>query len=111
MMVILLIIAAVLGLAVLYNMWLFDLLVEWEFEHHREQWERDGKPTGFLCWCPKEGKVFSDSGAAQHLNFIWLFRTPDWATESSECRRWLAYKRVTTLVASLVVLVLLLKLL
>lgn len=110
MTLILILIVAVMALAALCNMWLFDCLVKWEYEHHREQWERDGRPTGFLRWHPKEGRFWSGSGAAQQLNFVWLFKTPEWARGNSECRRLLAYKRVTTL-AALVVLGLLLKLL
>jgi hypothetical protein len=33
---------------VLFYMRLFDRLVRWEYQHHREQWERDGKPDGFF---------------------------------------------------------------
>ena len=34
--------------AVVYGMWVFDRLIRWEYEHHREQWERDGKPVGIF---------------------------------------------------------------
>jgi len=102
---------AVLGLAAMYNMWLFDRLVEWEYKNHREQWERDGKPTGCLFWHPSEPKGLSSGRVEQCLNCKWMFKMPSWATTSLECRRWIAYKRVSTLIASLVVLALLLKLL
>jgi hypothetical protein len=110
MTTILIFVVVVLGLVALCNMWLFDCLVKWEYEHHRDQWERDGKPVGFLRWHPKEDRIGSGSGTAQQLNILWLFKTPSWALGSPQCRRWLIYKRVTTLAATLAILVLLLKL-
>ena len=64
----------------------------------------------FYAGTPKKAGFGQVDGAAQQLNFVWLFKTPEWARGNSECRRLLAYKRVTTL-AALVVLGLLLKLL
>jgi hypothetical protein len=100
--------AIVVGGATFYNMWLFDCLARWEYEHHREQWERDGKPSGFLTWRPKEPKSFSIGRVEQHLNMKWTFKTPDWATTSPECHRWIVQKRISSLAAALVILVLLL---
>ena len=59
MTAILTLVVVIVGATVLYNLWLFDCLARWEYEHHREQWERDGKPSGFLAWRPKEPKSLS----------------------------------------------------
>lgn len=79
----------IVGATVLYNLWLFDCLARWEYEHHREQWERDGKPSGFLTWRPKEPKSWSSGRVEQHLNMKWTFKTPGWASASPECRHWI----------------------
>jgi ABC-type anion transport system duplicated permease subunit len=91
-------IAMMIILAIVYHMWLFDCLVRWEYEHHREQWERDGKPRGFY-WRPKECVFWLSHSAMQRLAGIVVFRTPSWAVERPECRRWILGMRVTLLVA------------
>ena len=89
-------------LAAVYNMWLFDRLVRWEYEHQREQWERDGKPSGCF-WRAVECTFWSSSTAAKQVGFAWLFKTPRWIGESSECRRWLFQMRVIALISCLAV--------
>jgi hypothetical protein len=69
-------------------MWLFDCLVRWEYDHHREQWERDGKPDGFF-WRAKECVFWSSDFAKKKLSFWWMFKTPGWISESQRTRRWL----------------------
>lgn len=98
----------IVGAAVLYNLWLFDCLARWEYEHNREQWERDGKPSGFLTWRPKEPKSWPSGRVEQHLNMKWTFKTPGWASASPECRRWIIQKRITTLAAALAIVAVLL---
>ena len=96
--------------AVLYYMRLFDSLVRWEYEHHREQWERDGKPDGFFG--RGERCVPWSSGVAKkRLDVAWLFNTPDWAAQAPQCRRWLLQKRIISAAAALVILILFARLL
>jgi len=108
MAIVITLVVAVVGATVLYNLWLFNCLVRWEYEHHHVQWERDGKPTGLL-WRPKECKFWASGRVEQRLNLLWLFKTPEWAAQSPECRRWLVQRRIITSVASLVVLIVLLR--
>ena len=96
------VIAAVI--AVVYNMWLFDCLVRWEYQHHRGQWERDGKPDGYF-WRPPECAAWSSDLAKKRVGLEWLFCTPEWA-ERSDCRRWLAQMRIISIGASIAVLAL-----
>ena len=89
-------IAMAIIMTVVYQMWLFDRLVRWEYEHHREQWERDGKPSGFY-WRPKECVFWLSHSAMHRLAGVFIFRTPEWAAERPECRRWLALMRAAML--------------
>jgi len=93
----------IVGIAVFYNLWLFDCLVRWEYEHNREQWERDGKPTGFLVWRPKEIRGRSSGGIEQGLNLRWTFKMPDWAAKNPECRWWIIQKRLASLAVVLII--------
>ena len=90
-------------LSVIYQMRLFDCLVRWEYEHHRDQWERDGRPEGYF-WRPKEAAFWSSDSAKKQLGFVWLFRTPDWIAERPDCRRWLNRLRTISFLATLAVL-------
>jgi hypothetical protein len=94
----------IVGAMVFYNLWLFDRLARWEYEHHREQWERDGKPSGFLFWRPKESDGWSSGRIEQSLNLRWTFKMPDWAAKHSECRWWIIQKRISSLAVVLIIL-------
>jgi hypothetical protein len=78
--------------AVFYQMILFDRLVKWEYEHHREQWERDGRPVGYF-WKADECGFWSGDNAKKRVEFLWIFRTPRWISESPVCQRWLVKRR------------------
>lgn len=95
-------------LTAVYQMWLFDRLIRWEYEYHRDQWERDGKPDGFF-WRAQECKVWSGDMAKKRLTTGWIFKTPGWAANSPECRRWLVHVRVIVSVTGLAVVGLLLR--
>jgi len=86
--------------SVIYNMWLFDRLVRWEYDHQREQWQRDGSPDGYF-WRPPGCTFWSSDMAKKRLGLLWLFSTPQWMAESPKCRRWLLQTRVISLLASL----------
>ncbi len=102
MTAILTVLAIVVIATILYQMSLFDRLIRWEYEHHRDQWERDGKPDGYF-WRAGESKFWSSDMAKKRLTGVWLFKTPGWAATSPECRRWLAQTRVVSFVAALAV--------
>jgi hypothetical protein len=96
--------------AVLYYMRLFDSLVRWEYHHHHEQWERDGKPDGFF-WRGEGCVPWSSGVAKKRLDVSWLFKTPGWAAQVPQCRRWLLQRRIISAAAALVVLILFARLL
>jgi hypothetical protein len=93
-------------LGVVYQMWQFDCLVKCEYEYHRDQWERDGKPDGYF-WRAKESTLWSSDAAKKRLGFLWLFKTPGWTIQRPECGRWLVRMRIITLAGALVVVALL----
>jgi len=64
-------IAMMIVSAIVYQMWLFDCLIRCEYEHHREQWERDGKPSGFF-WHPKEREFWSSNSAMHRLAGVFI---------------------------------------
>ncbi len=74
----------------------FDRLVKWQHEHHREEWEKDGKPDGFF-WMPTARKSWRGHLAMTKLNVLWLFRTPPWARSGSPSRRWFIQFRIAVL--------------
>ena len=82
---------------VVYGMWLFDRLVRWEYEHHREEWERDGRPDGFF-WRAEGCTSWKSNIAKKRLSVAWLFDTPLWAASAPECRPWLQHSRVVALI-------------
>jgi hypothetical protein len=91
------IVVVVGGCFVIYCIWLFDQLVRWEYEHHRAQWEKDGKPKG-ICWRAEGRPMWEGDFAKLRVFFFWAFNTPAWAKASPCCRRWLQHFRITVLV-------------
>ena len=78
----------------------FDLLVSREYTVHREQWVRDGRPFGIM-WRPRAAD--RTGSASAHLaklrvQFVWLFRTPQWVSGDAAARRLLWLLRVSALV-------------
>ena|ERR1043165_4520406 len=88
--------------AILYSSWLFDRLARYEYEHHREQWERDGRPIG-VYWRPSETTIFRSRAGKNWWRLAWLFHTPRWARSSSQCRAWLLQIRCITLLWGVIV--------
>jgi hypothetical protein len=96
--------------AIIYYMKLFDLLVGWEYQNHRDQWERDGKPDGFF-WRGAECIPRSSGLAKKRLDVKWLFKTPDWAVQNTKCRFWLMQRRCIAAAVAVGILSVLAKLL
>jgi len=60
----------------------FDRLLQHEHRHHPDQWDADGKPTGYF-WMP-EGTPLRMNPAGGRIATAWLFRkAPQWI-ESDE---------------------------
>ena len=74
----------------------FDRLVRTEYADHRNSWEADGRPRGFL-WSAPECTWFRSAWATNRLSFVWLVSTPRWAIESPECRTYLKRMRYCVL--------------
>jgi hypothetical protein len=70
----------------------FDRLIRYEYRAHREAWERDGKPTGYL-FSPPEATWFRSRIAAGDCSMGWLFWTPPWIRDDSVARALLSRMR------------------
>jgi hypothetical protein len=94
----LIILALVAYISILtHAVWSATEIVRWEYEHHRDEWQRDGYPAG-LFWRAKECTVWSSNVAIWRLLFVWVFKTPEWASGSPECLRWFHRLRLAALV-------------
>ena len=54
-----------------------DQLIRREYSFHRQAWERDGRPNGFV-FRPPEVRFFSSCIAFQWCSVAWSFYTPEW---------------------------------
>jgi hypothetical protein len=57
----------------------FDGLVRHEYRFHRDTWEKDGRPRGFL-FVPPERTFFGSNFAFHRCVWSWLFHTPSWVS-------------------------------
>jgi hypothetical protein len=88
----------VMLIAVLFGAFYFlDRLIRYEYQFHREAWERDGRPVGFF-FRPPETSWLHSSFAFQRCEFAWLFRTPQWTRADSAARTLLSRLRWCVLV-------------
>ena len=94
---------AVLFLVGLTAFWMFDKLVRSEYASHREDWEQDGKPSGFF-FHPPETQTPGSWLAFQRCTFVWLFKTPEWMRQDERTLRWVFWLRVSVLTWNLGVL-------
>lgn len=86
---------AVLILILLIGFIIFDKILRFEYENHREIWEEDKKPIGIL-WVPDKASVLYGSYARNSLAIKWLFKNPQWAEHEREVIKWLYwYRRLT----------------
>jgi hypothetical protein len=84
--------------AVLISAFYFlDVLVRHEYQFHRDAWEQDGRPTGYL-FCPLEATLVRSRLAFGRLSMAWLFWTPQWVRDDSAARRLLSRLRWCVLV-------------
>ncbi len=60
----------------------FDSLLRIEYEHFTDNWESDGRPTGFF-WHPSGVKVtIRSSWARGRCALLWPIRPPKWVSSS-----------------------------
>jgi len=74
-----------------------DVLVRHEYQFHRNAWEEDGRPTGYV-FCPLEATFFRSRLAFTRLSMAWLFWTPQWMRDDSGARKLLSRLRWCVLV-------------
>jgi hypothetical protein len=70
----------------------FDRLIRHEYHAHREAWERDGRPTGYL-FSPPESTLFRSRLASGRCSGGWLFWTPPWIRSDNVARALLSRMR------------------
>lgn len=56
----------------------FDHLVRYMHEHHQEEWNRSGAPTGFF-WVPEGQSWWSAWFSGHRMRAKWFFCEPEWA--------------------------------
>src|SRR6266704_3268357 len=92
-------------IAVLFGAFYFlDRLIRYEYQFHREAWERDGRPVGFF-FRPPETSWLHSSFAFQRCAFAWLFRTPQWTRDDSAARTLLSRLRWCVLVWNISIII------
>src|SRR6266480_4840348 len=74
-----------------------DQLIRREYSFHRQAWERDGRPNGFL-FRPPELRLFSSGMAFQRCSLSWPFYTPEWVRADATARTLHRRMRVCVLV-------------
>jgi len=87
-----------------YAFFLFDRLVQAEYQEHREAWEADGRPAGFF-WRPPESRFLACGPARTRLALALLFRTPGWIAASPALTTQLRWHRWLVLVWNVGILV------
>jgi hypothetical protein len=84
--------------AVLISAFYFlDRLIRYEYQFHRDAWDRDGRPVGYL-FRPPEATWFRSGFAFHRCAFGWLFYTPQWTRDDSAARTLLSRLRWCVLV-------------
>jgi hypothetical protein len=74
-----------------------DRLIRYEYQFHREAWERDGRPVGYF-FRPPEISWFRGAYAGHCCAVGWLFYTPPWTRDDMTARTLLSLLRWCLLV-------------
>jgi hypothetical protein len=76
-----------------------DRLIRLEYRNWRKEWEKDGRPHGYLFVAP-ESKSFGgllvslrSSRALRTVWIEWLFKTPEWMAKQEGARRLIWFHR------------------
>src|SRR5947207_10126469 len=56
---------------------LLDQLLKYEYRYHPDDWDADGKPSGFL-WCPPDAQWLFTVLRPFAPPLGWLFKSPAW---------------------------------
>ncbi len=89
-------IAVVVVLGVLMRAFInFDRLIKLQYARHKEEWVRDGMPSGFIWRAPENG-VFSLS--RNRVAVVLMFKTPGWAANEPEALEYLRTLRTSVLI-------------
>jgi hypothetical protein len=85
-------------IAVLLSSFYFlERLIRYEYQFHRDSWERDGGPIGWF-FRPPESSWLRSGFAFHRVAFGWLFHTPQWTRGDSTARSLLSRLRWCVLV-------------
>jgi hypothetical protein len=69
-----------LAVVLIASLYFLDRLIRYEYQFHRDVWERDGRPVGYL-FRPLEASWFRSGLAFHRCAFRWLFYTPQWTRD------------------------------
>ena len=95
----------ILGLPILIRAFLaFDHLVAVERSQYPAAWESDGRPRPILRGMFRTKASLAGWLATQRCLFIWLFRTPSWASADPTAQATLRRLRVAAAIWNLVVM-------
>jgi hypothetical protein len=61
----------------LWALFTVSRLIQHEYLFHREAWESDGRPIGYM-WRPPEASWFRSQFAFHRCALAWPLSTPDW---------------------------------
>ena len=82
-----------------------DRLVRHEYQFHRDAWEGDGRPTGYL-FRPPESTWIRSRLAFGEVSMAWLFWTPLWVREDATAKNLLSSLRWRVLAWNVGILIL-----
>ncbi len=74
---------------------LFDKVLKFQYSNYRSEWEKAGKPMGFL-WIPAEASLFGGSIQRSVRVLVWTFGDDDWMRKEPAILRILLYMRLCT---------------
>jgi uncharacterized integral membrane protein len=95
--VVLVIVGFALAGVLISAFYFLDRLIRHEYQFHREAWEHDGRPVGYLFRPP--GATSFRSGLAFHLCGLgWPLLTPRWVREDLAAKRLLSRLRWCVLI-------------
>jgi hypothetical protein len=69
-----------------------DCLIRHEYQFHRDAWEKDGRPTGYL-FRPPEATWFRSGFAFQRCALSWPLHTPRWVRDDLTAKKLLSRLR------------------
>jgi hypothetical protein len=75
-------------------LFLLSRLLKIEHDDFRDQWERDGRPSGMPFWIPLDDlHLMGFRSYPWFVGYLWLFKTPDWTKGHLAASKLLKYYR------------------